>query len=181
MGIYNESGLKLIDNLVQTDFDDLFDENGELRIIAMDVKLSCEYLSGLGGYTEYLYTGGGDNVIYGLIIKKSPNNNSTFTCSAIIANTSRYDRNVKIIQPKTLKRLDELSFEMSDLKIAFCFSRNKCYPSDNPIDNFHVLVGEYGFSHFGIDTEWQKEVKGAHWDRDEEWAFEQVLEFMNTH
>jgi hypothetical protein len=181
MGIYNESGLKLIDNLVQTDFDDLFDENGELRIIAMDVKLSCEYLSGLGGYTEYLYTGGGDNVIYGLIIKKSPNNNSTFTCSAIIANTSRYDRNVKIIQPKTLKRLDELSFEMSDLKIAFCFSRNKCYPSDNPIDNFHVLVGKYGFSHFGIDTEWQKEVKGAHWDRDEEWAFEQVLEFMNTH
>ncbi len=177
MGIYNESGINIIDHLVQNNFEDLFDKNGEIRIIAMDVKLYCKSISGYG-YTEYIYEGGGGDVIYGLIIKKSPNNNSTLTCSVMIANTSQYNRNVNIIQPTILKRLDELSFELNNLKIDFCFSRNKCEPSNNPIDNFHVLVNN---SHFGIDTDWQNEVKGAWWDSDEEWALKQVLEFMNTH
>ena len=185
IGTYNESGTKLIDHLVLNNFEELFDKKGEIRIIAMDVDLSCEYHSGLGGYTEYLYSTGGDAVICGLIIKKSPNNNSTFTCSAIIANTSRYHRDVIIYQPTILKRLDELSFELKKetarpLRIDFCFPRNKCEPSNNPIDNFHVLVGYYGRSHFGIDTQWQKEVKGV-WQDNEEWALEQVSDFMNTH
>ena len=184
-GIYNESGIKIIDHLVLNNFEQLFDNNGEIRIIAMDVKLSCESIY-CCGYTEYIYEGGGGEVIYGLIIKKSTNDNSIFNCTAIIANTSQYDRDVEIIQSTPLKRSDELSFELknnegSDLYISFCFSRNKCEPSENPLDNFHVLVGKYGSSHFGIDTQWQNEVKGAWWDRDEEWALEQVLEFMNTH
>ncbi len=184
-GIYNESGIKIIDHLVLNNFEQLFDNNGEIRIIAMDVKLLCESIY-CCGYTEYIYEGGGGEVIYGVIIKKSTNDNSIFNCTAIIANTSQYDRDVEIIQSTPLKRSDELSFELknnegSDLNISFCFSRNKCEPSENPLDNFHVLVGKYSSSHFGIDTQWQNEVKGAWWDRDEEWALEQVLEFMNTH
>ena len=176
MGIYNESGLKLIDNLVQTDFDDLFDENGELRIIAMDVKLTCENIY-CCGYTEYTYTGGGGDQIYGIIIKKSSTSSSGLSCSAIIANTSQYNRDYDIIESSDLKRNDELSFSCKDLHLDFCFSQNKCNPADNPIDNFYVLVN----NHFGINTTWYNEVKGAWWGRDEEWALEQVLEFMETH
>lgn len=176
IGIYNESGLKLIDNLVQADFDDLFDENGELRIIAMDVELTCENIY-CCGYTEYTYTGGGGDHIYGIIIKKSSTSSSGLSCTAIIANTSQYDRDYDIIESSDLKRDDELSFSCRDLRLDFCFSQNKCNPADNPIDNFYVLVN----NHFGINTTWYNEVKGAWWDRDEEWALEQVLEFMETH
>jgi hypothetical protein len=184
LGIYNESGTKLIDHLVLNNFDELFDKNGEIRIIAMDVKLLCESIY-CCGYTEYIYEGGGGDFIYGLIIKKSPNDNSIFNCTAIIANTSPYDRDVEIIQSTPLKRSNELTFELknnqtSNLYISFCFSRNKCEPSENPLDNFHVLVGKYRSSHFGIDTQWQNEVKGAWWDRDEEWALDKVIEFMNN-
>ena len=176
MGIYNEPGLKLIDNLVQTDFDDLFDENDEIRIIAMDVELTCENIY-CCGYTEYTYTGGGGDQIYGIIIKKSSTSSSGLSCSAIIANTSQYNRDYDIIESSDLKRADELSFSCKDLRLDFCFSKNKCNPADNPIDNFYVLVN----NHFGINTTWYNEVKGAWWDRDEEWALEQVLEFMDTH
>ncbi len=174
--IYNDEGIQLIDNLVTTNFEELFDENGELRIIAMDVKLTCENIY-CCGYTEYTYNGGGGDAIYGIIIKKTSTSESGLSCSAIIANTSQYNRNYDIIESSDLKREDELSFSCKELNIDFCFSKNKCDASNNPIDNFYVLVD----NHFGINTSWYSEVKGAWWDRDEELALEQVLAFMNTH
>ena len=179
LGIYNEHGVKLIDNLVLTNFDELFDANGELRIIAMEVSLTCESTT-CCGYAEYLYE---YSSICGLIIKKSTKTDSKFTCSAIIAGTSAYDLSVDIIQSAPLVRSDELSFtcdvsENQKLNFSFCFSRNKCNPSNNPIDNFYVLVD--GESAFGINTEWQKEVEGAHWGSYQESALEQVLDFMKN-
>ena len=175
--IYNDEGLKLIDNLVSTNFEELFDKNGELRIIAMDVRLFCESIS-CCGYTEYLYEGVEGDDIFGFIIKKSPNNNSTFTCSAIIANTSRYDPNFEIIESGVMKWGEFLWFSFKEVNISFCFSQNKCHPSDNPIDNFFVIVNN---KYFGINTTWYNEVKSYLWGDTEDWALEQVLEFMNTH
>ena len=174
LGIYNEYGVKLIDNLVLTNFEELFDENGELRIIAMAVHLSCENIY-CCGYTEYEYKFGGADYLYGLIVKKPTKKDKLFTCSAIIAGTG-YRRDDKIIQSTPLVRLDELSFTCDDLDIYFRFTRNKCDPSNNPIDNFHIVVN----SCFGKNIEWFEEVKGESWGSDEETALQKVLDFMKN-
>ena len=171
LGVYNEHGVKLIDNLVLTNFEELFDENGELRIIAMAVHLSCENIY-CCGYTEYEYWG--SNYIYGLIVKKPNKEDKFFTCSAIIAGTGD-NRDDKIIQSTPLVR-DELFFRCDDLDINFRFTRNKCDPSNNPIDNFHIAVN----SCFGKNVEWFEEVKGEAWGSDEERALEKVLDFMKN-
>ena len=175
-GIYNDDGVKIIDYLVQTNFDDLFDENGEIRIIAMDVELTCKNIT-CCGYTEYTYAGvSNQDPIYGIIIKKSLEDNSKFYCSAIIANPSH---NFETIESTEMEIENELYFKCKGLgSLAFCFSQYKCDPSDNPIDNFYVLVNG---DHFGINTTWHNEVKGYYWDKDQKWALEQVLEFMDTH
>lgn len=178
--LYNDSGVKIIDDIVKSDFEQLFDKNGEIRVICLEnVEIYCkdQYCC---GYSEYIYDehNNSDNIA-GLIIKRQSDGANSFVATAIIANTNRYQGGFTIIESTPLIRKDELVFSLENYEMTFCFSRNKCKASNNPLTNFYVVFNYYNDNLIGIDTKWYSLVEGDYWDFGTDKALDKVLDFMN--
>jgi hypothetical protein len=179
--LYNDSGVKIIDDIVKSDFEQLFDKNGEIRVICLEnVEIYCkdQYCC---GYSEYIYDehNNSDNIA-GLIIKRQSDGANSFVATAIIAKTNSYQGGFTIIESTPLIRKDELVFSFENYEITFCFSRNKCKASNNPLTNFYVVLNYYNDNLIGIDTKWYSLVEGDYWDFGTDKALEKVLDFMNN-
>jgi hypothetical protein len=170
-GIYNESGIKIIEMLVNSDFEALF-ENNEMKLLALRVQSKCD-----GG--GFVYDGNDGNYIYGIKIRKDLNN--SLFCSIIEVSTSEYEQykpSVRRYDEIELSRIEELIFKTDNFRIQFCFNPYICEPSQNPFDNFYVKMSQT----IAYKNDWSDQVSvfyGSGHNVKVKWAIDQVLTFLN--
>ena len=174
-GIYNESGIKIIEMLVNSDFESLF-ENNEMNLLALRVQPDCD----AGGF---VYSGNDGDYIYGIKIRKDLKNN--LFCSIIEVSTSEYEQykpSVRRYDEIELSRIEELIFKTNNFFIEFCFNPYIypyiCKPSQNPFDNFYVKMSQT----IAYKNDWSNQVSifyGSGHNVKVKWAIDQVLTFLN--
>ena len=174
-GIYNESGIKIIEMLVNSDFEALF-ENNEMKLLALRVQPDCD----AGGF---VYSGNDGDYIYGIKIRKDLKNN--LFCSIIEVSTSEYEQykpSVRRYDEIELSRIEELIFKTDNFFIEFCFNPYIypyiCKPSQNPFDNFYVKMSQT----IAYKNDWSNQVSvfyGSGHNVKVKWAIDQVLTFLN--
>lgn len=144
-GIYNEQGVQLIEELVNSNFKELFN-NTELKLLGLKVKADCDE-------NDFYYSGNDGDLVYGIVLRLD--DNGDLFCSFRDVSTSEYmDYNRDEIEDHEefkLEKIGELEFRAPegellkriDLGVKFSFNPFRCDASNNPMDNFHVEIGKY--------------------------------------
>jgi hypothetical protein len=175
--LYNEYGQKILAQLHENDFNELFDLAGDLSLIGSYKKLKCEE-SYCCGYLDYLHNVSYGNDIVGIKLKRISKNNQTYLYAIVYHKDITMDKREKIIEGKLIQ-INETSFQIENdpkAKLVFRFDVNTCSPSDNPIDNFYVDYSNYTCGKPG----WEKKLGGAYWGEEEKAALESVYSFLNN-
>ncbi len=165
---YNETGKEILNKLRDTEFDMLFDENNELKMIGADVDLYCGYDK---NYRGYLYYHGGSS-LRGLIIRKNKTEYKTNYSYEFIYPSGENEKG-------NLEKISDLSFSSNCCYkgiLNFSFDGWSCDTKDNPIDNFYVRIGDETFRPIG----WEDEITGYYWNRDEHEKLNKIYRKLNS-